>query len=108
MDSTDEDLNSGGLYGDEPSAYARDDFLKRTAGLAAGVAALGLSGLKQVTPLAAAATPKRGGVVQIAIGLAAGQEGLDPLVTFNDNDAIYLGAIYDNLVEVEIDGLSPF
>jgi peptide/nickel transport system substrate-binding protein len=84
------------------SWLSRRDLFKRAAGLAVGTSVVGIAaGEAMARPKVGAATPKRGGTIQIAISDASTTESLDPAGILGANDAFYLGAIYDLLVSAD-------
>ena len=94
--------------GDELTPYelrvllTRRRFLRGAAGVAAGFSVLGLAGCGgdegEDTAAEEDGTPRRGGVLQIAISDTGGpKENLDPARQTNVNDAIYTDLLYDAL-----------
>jgi len=77
----------------------RTEFLRRSAAVAAGTALLGSSAAYGGTGHTLQRAPRRGGVLRFAVGSTSVSENLDPLHSWNTNEAAYCSAIYDSLTE---------
>jgi peptide/nickel transport system substrate-binding protein len=104
------------------SLLSRRRFLQGTAGFASAgllaelASACGSSGgstggsSSQTSATAGGGTPKRGGIVSVAVGDAATSENLDPQRTWNQNhDYFYGPAVWETLVKSTPDwGIVPY
>ena len=84
----------------EDSEVTRSGFVKGAAALVGGLSALELakSGVARAEPARASVTPKRGGVLQFAIGDANVKDTLDPGHSEDTNAFVLAGNIYELLV----------
>ena len=84
---------------------SRGEFVKGAVGVMAGAGALGLLGSRAASaaPLVrrAVAAPKKGGILQVAIGDANVKDTLDPGHAEETNTFVLAGNIYERLVKID-------
>jgi peptide/nickel transport system substrate-binding protein len=85
----------------EAGRMSRRRFVTRATALGVSSSVIG-SILSAVTPsIAAAATPKKGGIAQIALAAPSQKASLDPIKMASDPEQFMTGLLYDPLVNVD-------